>query len=150
MGILDDALAAVAELVEEMVLLDTVRIALPAAGDPVLNETTGQLDYPAGQVLYEGPGAIQPSDASAQLSAHPDAGQQWLQETTSRYRMLTPLSAPIAPKDAIASVVAVHDPANSALLGRTWICMDVSQAATLEAVRRTPLDQNRAPRTVAP
>lgn len=140
---LDGILATAATLIGELVLRDTVRITPPATGDPILNQTTGELEYPAGDPIYEGPGAVQPADASSQLAAHPDALQQWLQETTSRYRLLTPLTAPVAPKDAIVTVVAVHDPANTALVGRSWMCMDVSQAGTLEAVRRTPLDQIR-------
>jgi hypothetical protein len=147
MGVLDGVLASVAALLDDLLLIDTVRIALPAGTDPVLNQTTGQLEYPSGQVLYEGPGAVQPSDASAQLAVAPDATQPWVQETTSRYRLLTPLSAPVAPKDAIVTVIAVHLPANAALIGRSWICTDVGASGTLEAVRRTPLDQNRAPRT---
>lgn len=146
MGFLEAALAGAAVFINENVLLDTVRVALPGGGDPVLNETTGQLDYPEGDILYEGPGAAQPADAASQLSAHPDVLQPWVQETTSRYRLLTPLSAPIFPKDAVVTFVAVHDPANTSLIGRTWVCMDVSTGGTLETVRRTPIDQKRAAR----
>uniref|UniRef100_UPI000518E311 DUF6093 family protein n=1 Tax=Streptomyces capuensis TaxID=1464056 RepID=UPI000518E311 len=73
-------------------------------------------------------------------------GQPWLGETISRYRLLTPLTAPIAPKDAIVTVTAVHASGDPMLIGRSWICTDESDAATLEAVRITALDQKRGAR----
>ncbi|MFJ3699495.1 DUF6093 family protein [Streptomyces sp. NPDC090052] len=132
-----------------MVLRDTVRITAPVSDDPVFNPTTGQLEYPVGAVLYEGPGAIQGS-GSMDVSVTPDAGQPWKQETRSPYRLLTPLSAAVAPKDAIVCAVAVHDPTKAALLGRTFMAGDPGVASTLEAVRVTPLDQQRAPGEGAP
>lgn len=142
---LDTALASVRKWIDTNLLVDTVRIQLPATGKPVLDEDTGTLVRPEGEVLYEGPGAVQGGTAQSELSSTPGALQQWVQETRSRYRMMTPLSAPIAPKDAIVTVVQVHDPANTALIGRSWICQDPSRAATTEVVRITPLDQNQAP-----
>jgi len=140
---LEAALASVGAWIEENVLLDTVRIRLPATGDPVLDPDTGELTRPEGEVLYEGPGAVQGGTAQSEISATPGALQPWTQETKSRFRLLTPLTAPIAPKDAIATVVRVHNPANTALIGRSWVCQDPGRAATLEAVRITPLDQNQ-------
>ena len=136
-------LSAVVTWIEENILVDTVRITLPATGDPVLNEDTGQLEYPHGTVLYDGPGAVQGSSAQSEISATPNSSLPWVQETTSRYRLLTPLTATVAPKDALVSVTAVHDPANAALMGRSWICTDPGRAGTVEAVRVTPLDQNQ-------
>lgn len=145
---LDDALAGVVTWIAENLLIDTVRITLPPVGDPVLNEDTGQMEYPEGAVLYEGVGAVQGGTAQSEISATPNATQPWVQETKSRYRLLTPLEAPIAPKDATVSVVQVHNPAMAALIGRTWICQDPGRAATTEVVRITPLDQNQAERQV--
>jgi hypothetical protein len=146
---LDAALAGVVTWISGNLLVDTVRITAPAAGSPVYNPTTGQNEYPEGDVLYEGPGAVQGGTAQSEISATPDALQMWVGETKSRYRMLTPLTAPLAPKDATVSVVAVHNPANAALIGRTWTVQDPSRAATVEVVRITPLDQNQAPREAA-
>lgn len=146
---LDDALAGVVTWIADNLLLDTVRITLPPVGDPVLNEDTGQMEYPEGATLYEGFGAVQGGTAQAELSGTPDAAQPWVQETKSRYKLLTPLEAPVAPKDAIVTVVQVHNPAMTALIGRTWICQDPGRAATTEVVRITPLDQNQAERQVA-
>ena len=143
---LDAALAGVVTWISSNLLVDTVRITAPETGDPVYNPDTGQNEYPAGEVLYEGPGAVQGGTAQSEISSTPDALQLWVGETKSRYRLLTPLTAPLAPKDAIISVVAVHNPANTALLGRTWTAQDPSRAATVEVVRITPLDQNQAPR----
>ncbi|MET7713663.1 DUF6093 family protein [Streptomyces sp. NPDC005407] len=143
---LDSALAGAVRWIDDNVLIDTVRVAAPGTGEPVLNTLTGQLEYPAGEVLYEGPGAVMAGSTTMERSAVPDATQPWTQQTRSSYVLVTPLSAPVPPENAIASVVAVHDPARAALLGRTWICADPGQAATVEVVRRTALDQNRAPR----
>jgi hypothetical protein len=144
-GALDGVLAQIADWIEDNLLLDTVRITLPANGAPVLNETTGQLEHPDGTVLYEGPGAVLSSAALGELPGIPDATQAWPGATKSRYRMLTPLDAPLAPKDAIVTVTAVRNPANTALIGRSWICNDPSRVSTMEAVRMTVLDQNRVP-----
>ncbi len=145
---LDDALAGAVAWIGDNLLVDTVRISLPATGDPVLNETTGQLEYPEPAVLYQGPGAVQPLDTDTQ--AIPDTGLPWVAETKSRYRLLTPLAAPIAPKNAVVEVVAVHNPARTGLLGRSWTCQDPGRAGTVEVVRITPLDQNQQGREVTP
>ncbi|HEX5566595.1 MAG TPA: DUF6093 family protein [Streptomyces sp.] len=139
---LDDALTGVVRWIGTNLLIDTVRITLPATGEPVLNEDTGRLEYPEPTVLYEGAGAVQAMTTDVQKV--PDAGLPWVAETKSRYQMLTPLDAPIAPKDAIVTVVAVHDPARTSLLGRSWTCQDPGRASTVEVVRVTPLDQNQA------
>lgn len=146
---LDAALTGVVAWIGDNLLIDTVRVTLPATGDPVFNDQTGELDYPNPVVLYEGDGAVQGSSAQ-ELSATPGALTPWTQETTSRYRLLTPLDAPIPPKDAIVTVVAVHDPERTGLLGRSWTCQDPGRAGTVEVVRITPLDQNQAPAGGAP
>ncbi|MFB7738220.1 DUF6093 family protein [Streptomyces sp. NPDC056112] len=139
---LDEALAGVVTWIGRNLLIDTVRITLPPTGEPVLNEDTGRLEYPPGETLYEGPGAVQGSTAQA-ITATPAASLPWAQETTSRYQLFTPLTAPIAPKDAIVTVTAVHNPTNAALVGRSWTCQDPGRAGTTEVVRITPLDQNQ-------
>ncbi|MGW1468554.1 DUF6093 family protein [Streptomyces sp. NPDC002308] len=146
---LDSALTGVTTWIEDNLLLDVVRITLPATGIPVLNESTGQLEYPDSDVHYEGRGAVQGGTAQSEISATPNVLQPWVQETKSRYRLLTPLTAPVAPKDAIVTVVQVHNPAHTALIGRSWICQDPGRAATTEVVRITPLDQNQAERNAA-
>lgn len=140
---LDNALAGVVSWIDSTLLIDTVRITLPPTGDPVLNETTGEMEYPPGEVLYEGPGAVQGGISQSEVAAIPNAGQPWLRETMSRYRLMTPLSAPIAVKDAIVTVVASHAPDRSDLIGRSWICQDPGIAATTEVVRITALDQDQ-------
>lgn len=142
MTALDAALAGVQVWLGDNVLVDTVRIELPATGSPVLDPETGTLTRPAGEQLYEGPGAVQ-ATAQSEMTAAPGALQQWVQETRSRFRLLTPLDAPIPPKDAIVTVVQVHDPANTALIGRSFTCQDPGRASTIEVVRITPLDQNQ-------
>ena len=144
MATLDDWLRPAIGFIDRYLLTDTVRIELPPTGEPVLNPETGDLERPDPYVLYEGPGAVIPGVASDQ-AAVTDAGQPWLQQDRSRYTLLTPLAAPVPRDGATVSVVAVHDPARTALLGRTWLCVDAGQASTVEVVRKTPLDQNHAP-----
>jgi len=139
---LDSILAGARTWVESNLLVDTVRITAAAVGQPVLNESTGLLEYPEGDVIYEGPGAVL-GTGQTELSATPDVLQSWTTETKSRYQLLTPLTAPMAPKDALVTVVQVHNPANAALIGRVWICQDPARVSTVEVVRKTPLDQNQ-------
>lgn len=139
---LDTALAGVVTWINTNLLVDTVRVTLPATGEPVLNEDTGQLEYPAGDVLYEGPGAVFPA-SSPPLAVVSDANQPWVGETRSTYRLLTPLDAPVPPKDALIKVVAVTQPTRNVLLQRTWQASDPGRAGTIEAVRVTPLDQKQ-------
>ena len=140
---LDAALTGVTAWIGTNLLVDTVCITLPATGEPVLDEDTGNLTRPDGALLYEGPGAVQGTSRN-ELSAVPGALELWTTETRSRYRLLTPLNAPVPPKDAIVTLAAVHNPANTALLGRSWTCQDPGRAGTIEVVRITPLDQNQA------
>ncbi|MFI0156227.1 DUF6093 family protein [Streptomyces lydicus] len=144
---LDELLSSAVTWISTNLLVDTVRITLPATGAPVYNPDTGQNEYPPGEVLYEGPGAVLGDAGQSRITVAPDARQMWVGETTSHYRLLTPLTASIAPKDAIVIVVAVHNTANVALLGRSWTCQDPAHASTVEVVRTTPLDQNRDARS---
>lgn len=138
-------LGPIATLVEGMVMLDTVRITRPAGGAPVFNEDTGQYEYPAGGTVYEGPGAVQTASA-AEVAAIPGANLPWAAETRSRYRMLTPLTAPAAEKDMLVTVVAVHAGGDLELLDRQWRVQDPSGAGTLGVARTTALDQVQATR----
>lgn len=140
---LDDAIAGAVAYIRDNVLVDTVRVTEPgSSGEPVLNEETGQLEYPTvpGEVLYEGDGAMLPVSGPP-LTVISDANQPWDQATRSAYMLLTPLEAPVPYKDCLVTVVAVHNPANTALIGRAWQCSDPGRAGTVEAVRKTPCDQ---------
>ncbi|MFD7980185.1 DUF6093 family protein [Streptomyces sp. NPDC059071] len=139
---LDRALAGIVRWIDTNLLVDTVRIVLPATGEPVLNPDTGELEYPASTVLYDGPGAVLRAAAQGDLVSIPDSQLPWTANIKSRYRLLTPLAHPGFPKDAQVTVTAVHNPANADLLGRSWICSDQTDAATVQAVRITALDQN--------
>lgn len=140
---LDKALAGAVRWIGTNLLVDTIRVTEPATGDPVLNPDTGELEYPIGTVLYEGPGAVLPAAAQGDLVAVPDANLPWPAETKSRYRLLSPLDHPGFPKDSQVTVTAVHNPANTGLIGRSWICSDLTAASTVQVVRITALDQNR-------
>ncbi|WP_228981272.1 DUF6093 family protein [Streptomyces sp. DH12] len=139
---LDQALAGATAWIVDNLLVDTVRVALPGTGDPVLDEESGELEYPAGAILYEGPGAVLPA-SNPPTVVIPDANLPWPDETRSSYRLMTPLDAPVPPKDALVTVTAAHSPVSAALLGRAWRCSDPGLAGTVSAVRITPLDQMR-------
>jgi hypothetical protein len=142
---LDALLTGVTRWLERDILIDTVRVTLPGSGEPVLNQETGQLEYPEGEILYEGRGAVVPSSGTTERAAVPDGSQSWVQQRGLAYFLLTPLSAPIPPENAVTSVVEVHDPTRTSLLGRTWQCSAPGMASTIEVVRRTALDQNTVP-----
>ncbi|MFD8488625.1 DUF6093 family protein [Streptomyces sp. NPDC059712] len=132
-------LANVTPLVEGLLLLDTVRFAAPG-GPPVFNPDTNSYDVPEGVTLYEGPGAVQ-SGSLPESSSAVVATQPWVNETTSKYKAFTPLTAPIAARDTIVTVVQVHAGGDQTLVGRQWRAMDPSQGGTLGVVRITSLDQ---------
>ncbi len=125
-------------LVEDLMMGDTVRISRPA-GPAVLNPDTGELETPAPHIVYEGPGALVDAAGIPGLNL-PVAGQPWPDDPKTTYRLLTPITAPVAARDDEVTVVrAAFDPAS---VGRTWRCMRPSQVATLIAVRLTWLDEN--------
>ncbi|MGA5009074.1 DUF6093 family protein [Streptomyces koyangensis] len=142
---LDQALAGVVTWIGTNLLIDTVGVTVPASGPPVLDPATGHLIYPDDLLVYEGPGAVIPAGAAVDRSMVSDTTLPWAAQTKSAYMLLTPLTAPVPPEGSIVTVTAVHDPARTALLGRSWTCADPGQASTVEVVRRTPLDQNRIP-----
>lgn len=144
---LDDVLAQAAVLVEDLVLRDTVRIRRPALGAPVLDTNTGELVYPAPVTVYEGPGAVQADNQQAGFNGWPTSTQPWVAETKSLSRLMTPLGAPLAAKDDLVDITAVHDPQNAALIGPVWLATDPARVNTLEAVRVTPLDRRQDPRS---
>jgi hypothetical protein len=144
---LDNALAGVVTWIQANLMVDTVRIVRPATGDPVLNPDTGRLEYPEPVLVYEGIGGVIAAGAPGGISSLPSATLPWAEETMSPARLLTPLTAPIPARDDLVTVVAVHNPANTALIGRTWFCQDPGRASTVEVVRITPMDMKQAPRT---
>ncbi|MGY5127277.1 DUF6093 family protein [Streptomyces nigrescens] len=134
-------LSGVARVVEDLLLLDTVRFSRPGTGAPVFDQETGEYVYPQEEAVYEGRGAVQASGVSDGLSALPVPNLPWSDETRSRYRLFTPLAAPVAERDMLVTVVAVHPGGDLALIGRQWRVQDPSIAGTLGAVRITGLDQ---------
>ncbi|MFF9787197.1 DUF6093 family protein [Streptomyces nigrescens] len=134
-------LSGIARVVEDLVLLDTVQFSRPGIGAPVFDQDTGEYIYPQDEILYEGRGAVQVASSPGGVSSLPLPNLPWSDETTSRYRALTPLSAPIAERDMLVTVVAIHPGGDLALLGRQWRVTDPSVAGTLSAVRITALDQ---------
>ncbi|MFF2205265.1 DUF6093 family protein [Streptomyces sp. NPDC058145] len=65
--------------------------------------------------IYEGPGAIFPTGGPSAV-LHP-AGQAYVDDTPSPYRLFTPLSAPAASREDTVAVVEAED---ESAIGRTW------------------------------
>ncbi|WP_055693975.1 DUF6093 family protein [Streptomyces prasinopilosus] len=147
---LDNALAGVGVWLQANLMVDIVRIVRPVTGDPVLNPDTGQLEYPEPELVYEGTGAVIAAGAPGGISSLPSSTLPWTEETMSPARLFTPLTAPMAARDDLVTVVTVHNPANTALLGRIWFCQDPGRASTVEVVRVTPMDMKQAARGGTP
>ncbi|MFI9587029.1 DUF6093 family protein [Streptomyces sp. NPDC052236] len=106
-------LGAVSELVEKKILTDTVRMYRPGA--PVFNPDTGQYEPGPPVTVYEGPGGVFPEGGPG-IVLHLE-GQAYVDDSKSRYKLLTPLAAPVASR---ADTVAITVAADPAAVGRTW------------------------------
>lgn len=95
---LDQALAGVTRWIGTNLLIDTVRVTRPGTAEPVLNTSTGELEYPDGGVLYEGPGAVVTGASTTEGISVPEAAAPWIQQTRAKFTLLTPLPAPIPPE----------------------------------------------------
>ncbi|MFD5878505.1 DUF6093 family protein [Streptomyces yangpuensis] len=138
-------LSSIGAWIEDLVMGDTVRISR-ASGPPVLNPTTGDLEPPPPQTIYEGIGAVLGSTNTPGIVA-PVAGQPYPDDPKTAYRLLTPVSAPLADRDDTVHVLhAAKDPS---LTGRSWRCTQPGLVATVIAVRVTWLDENN-PRGATP
>lgn len=66
-------------------------------------------------------------------------GQAFADDTRNRYKLMTPLSAPLASReDQVRVTVATQDPG---LMNRTWRVLDISDANSLAEVRTTWMDE---------
>lgn len=128
-------LGAVSAIVENKILTNKIRIYRP--GEPVFNPDTGQYEPGPPVTVYEGPGAVFPAGGPS-VVLH-IAGQAYVDDTPSRYRLLTPLSAPVASREDTVAVVQSED---ESAIGRTWRVIDIGETSTLSIVRTTWVDQN--------
>jgi hypothetical protein len=93
--------------------------------------TPAEGDHPAGAGMWTAPGAPANRPAAAAADA--------VDDSASRYKPHTPLSAPLASRGDTVELTEAADPA---ALGRTWRVLDLGQTSTLAVVRTTFLDQN--------
>ncbi|MCB8906780.1 MULTISPECIES: DUF6093 family protein [unclassified Streptomyces] len=126
---------------EGKLLLDQVRIVRPT-GTPALDPDSGLLGGVPADVVYEGPGAL--LSGHGQVTAEGIVGRQWLDDTVSWYRLLTPLSAPVPARYDRVEVAIAHS-GDAATGGRVWQVLDPSEASTVELVRVTRLDEITPP-----
>ncbi|MGW1064367.1 DUF6093 family protein [Streptomyces aureus] len=126
---------------EATLLVDTVRITRPT-GAPQLDLSTGLLGPMPAEVVYEGPGAV--LSGHGQVTAQHVLGREWLDDTVSWYRLLTPISAPVPVRyDRVEVVAAAGE--HAATVNRVWQVLDPSEASTVEIVRVTRLDEVTPP-----
>ena len=128
-------LGAVSAIVEKKILTSKVRVYRP--GEPVFNPDTGQYEPGPPITVYEGPGTLFPANGPS-VVLHL-AGQAYVDDTPSRYRLLTPLSAPVASRQDTVNVTEADDVST---IGRTWRVIDIGETSTLSVVRTTWVDQN--------
>ncbi|MFI8085935.1 DUF6093 family protein [Kitasatospora sp. NPDC086009] len=126
--------SGLAGLVEDLVMGDTVRLTRPGAGR-VLNEQTGELEDVPGTVVYEGPGAVVGPGSQPIGRVVPLDLVEHVNDPKSGYRLLTPPAAPVAMRDDILTVAAVHPKGDPTLLTRRWRVAQTGQGNTLIAVR---------------
>ncbi|MEW2393066.1 DUF6093 family protein [Streptomyces venezuelae] len=141
-------LSGIKETVENLIPWDTVRITTPAAGEPVFGPVTGLYTYPEGDLVYEGDGAVQLAGTVGGVTSLPAPNLPWVDETRSKYKLLTPLRAPLAERDMLVTVVTVHPGGDLALLDRQWRVQDPAVASTMTVIRMTTLDQVQQTREV--
>ncbi|WP_432034429.1 DUF6093 family protein [Streptomyces antibioticus] len=126
---------------EDEVLVDTVRITRPT-GTAVLDAETGLLGPVPAVLVYEGRGAV--LSGHGQVTAQHVLGREWLDDTVSWYRLLTPISTPVPSRyDRVEVVEAAAE--HAATLGRVWQVLDPSEASTVEIARVTRLDEITPP-----
>ncbi|MEW1658825.1 DUF6093 family protein [Streptomyces sp. NPDC093707] len=126
---------------EAKLFLDTVRVTRPT-GTPALDPDTGLLGEVPADLVYEGPGAM--LSGHGQVTAEGIIGKQWLDDTVSWYRLLTPLGAPVPARyDRVEVTVAYSG--SAATGGRVWQVLDPAEASTVELVRVTRLDEITPP-----
>src|SRR4051812_21141146 len=96
------SLAAVAPIVETRILVDTVEIFRPGA--PVLDPDSGEYEPGPDTIIYTGPGVIFSAGGPGLVLSL--EGQAYADDTRNRYRLLTPLDAPLASREDHVRVIA--------------------------------------------
>ena len=117
------------------IMVDTVEIFRP--GPQVLNEDTGVYEPGPDVIVWEGLGAVFAAGGPGMVMSL--AGQAYQDDARERYRLLTPLEAPLASRDDCVRVTQARQ--DQGLLGRVWRVLNISDANTLAVVRTTWMDE---------
>ncbi|MFB7571837.1 DUF6093 family protein [Streptomyces sp. NPDC056165] len=129
------SLSALAPIMRR-IMVDTVQIFRP--GPEVLDPDSGEYIPGPDFIVYEGLGAVFSAGGPGMVLSL--AGQVYQDDTRDRYRLLTPLDAPLASREDSVRVVAAT--VDQGLLGRVWRVLDISDANTLAVVRTTWMDES--------
>ncbi|MFC8895793.1 DUF6093 family protein [Streptomyces cinereoruber] len=114
-----DPLARARAVAEKRVCTDTVRIYIPGVFNPDTWESTPDV------VLWEGAGAVLP-DRAADVTVTVQDGHGTPVSKAGRYRMFTPLSAPVATPEHTVTLTASADPDAT---GRKWKVESVERSS---------------------
>ncbi len=115
--------------------MDTVQIFRP--GEQVLDPDSGEYVPGPDFIVYEGLGAVFAAGGPGMVLSL--EGQVYADDTNDRYRLLTPLDAPLASReDKVRVIRATQD---QGLLNRVWRVLGISEANTLAVVRTTWMDE---------
>ncbi|MGW3651067.1 DUF6093 family protein [Streptomyces sp. NPDC000878] len=117
-------LEAARRMVETRLLADTVRFFLP--GEPYIDPDTLQEVPGEPTIIWEGAGAIQP-DRSPDVTVRLNDGTGTPVATSGRYRMLTPVDAPVAKGEHSVTLTASGD---ADAVGRIWEVDSVERSST--------------------
>ncbi|MET7890006.1 DUF6093 family protein [Streptomyces mirabilis] len=129
------SLAALVPIMDR-IMVDTVQIFRP--GPEVLDPDTGVYVPGPDIIVYDGLGAVFAAGGPGLVVAL--AGQPVPDDPRDRYRLLTPLGAPLASRDDHVRVTAATQ--DQGLLNRVWRVLDISDANTLAVVRTTWMDES--------
>ncbi|WP_329492527.1 DUF6093 family protein (plasmid) [Kitasatospora sp. NBC_01246] len=136
-----------ANLVQELVMGDTVRVERPGA-DRVLDERTGQLVDAPRTLVYEGPGAMVGPGSQPIGRVLPTDLLEHVDDPKAGYKLLTPPQAPVPARDDYVTVTAVHQGGDQSLLNRDWRVARTGHGNTMVVVRMTWCDEIQ-PKTLA-
>lgn len=111
------------------------------ASDDELDEATGQLEAPAAELVYAGPGAVQPMSGFTSVP-DPDV-QRILATTDATYRMLLSLDAPadVRPGDLVRVTANRSTTPDPQLLARRFEVVELGSVSSFAVVRFIYLKQ---------
>lgn len=117
-------------------LVDTIRFERDnGVADDVLDEETGELIPPPAEVIYDGPGAVQPVSGFSEIT-DPNVATHY-QESGATYRVLIPLNEPLDYRagDIVKVTAVAEETGDPALVGPRWKVVEQRGESSFQVVR---------------